>query len=432
MEIATNYTNNGAELEVLSRIMRDNKMIFKAIEDISPEDFFNTKNKLIFSGMKECSKNNQDISPITLFDSLKGSEISLPYLLEINNTAAATKDIQTYIDIVKENSRKRQYVSIFKNSVSKLSESTFDEVSHETMAKLYQVNEKSQTSTFIDSGQLMGKVLDFIEEGQKSNGESIGMKTGWKSIDMPLKGFHKGDIVLIGARPSMGKTAFALNLAEKLSEKYKILFFELEMTDVKLGLRRIAAKSYIPLNRLYEPNTLTDDEYRKMIQVASQIEQKGNMIIDTTPRISLDQLRSRIHFIKSTKGVDLVILDHVGLMKMDKGYSSRNEWLGDTVAGLKALAKEFDVCIVILSQLSRGVEARTDKRPMLSDLRDSGSLEQDADVVLFLYREGYYHKEDSPGVEPLEVILAKNRDGMTGTINMTINLQKQLISEIYK
>lgn len=427
-----NYTNNGAELEVLSRIMRDNKMIFKAIEDISPEDFFNTKNKLIFTSMKERSKNNQGISPITLFDSLKGSEITLPYLLEINNTAAATKDIQTYVDIVKENSRKRQYVSILRNSISKLSESTFDEISHETMAKLYQVNEKSQTSTFIDSGQLMGKVLDFIQEGQKSNGESIGMKTGWKSIDMPLKGFHKGDIVLIGARPSMGKTAFALNLAEKLSEKYKILFFELEMTDVKLGLRRIAAKSYIPLNRLYEPNTLTDDEYKKMIQVVSQIEQKGNMIIDTTPRISLDQLRSRIHFIKNTQGVDLIILDHVGLMKMDKGYSSRNEWLGDTVAGLKALAKEFDVCMVILSQLSRGVEARTDKRPMLSDLRDSGSLEQDADVVLFLYRDGYYNKENLPDIQPLEVILAKNRDGMTGTINMGISLQRQLISEIYR
>jgi replicative DNA helicase len=228
----------------------------------------------------------------------------------------------------------------------------------------------------------------------------------------------------------MGKTVFSLNLADKLTSKYKVLFFELEMTDLKLGMRELAAKSYMPLNKLYEPHKLTEAEYDSIIKAVSRIEEKGNLTIDDKARASLDHIRNQVRYKKTSEGVDLVIVDHVGLIKMSKGFSNRNDWLGEVSSSLKAIAKEFDVCVIALSQLSREVEKRRDKRPELADLRESGNLEQDADCVMFLYREGYYKKTNQDN-EPLEVIIAKNRDGRTGKIPMAINLKKQLVTEVY-
>lgn len=429
-----NYASTESEIEVLSRIMKENKLIHIATEELCSKDFFNIKNQLIFEKMILSSKVNQAISPVTIFEALKDVGISLSYLMEIEGAAASTKDLKSYIGIVKENSNKRKIANILEESITQLSKQSYEEVSQEIMSKLYQVNENRSNESFLDDTEVMGRALDFIEKAQKSNGESVGMKTGWKGLDAALKGFHKGDLVLIGGRPSMGKTILMLQVSRQLSEKYSIGIMELEMTHEKLALRRLAAESYIPLNRIYQAQDLNQSEFNILIDNINKFAARNRIFTDTTPRMSLDQIRKKLHYLKSTRNIDILFIDHIGLIRMDKKYSSRNEGIGEITSELKSLAKEFDICIVALSQLSRAVESRVDKRPMLADLRDSGSLEQDSDVVLFLYREGYYSsdKDNLPDIEPLEVIIAKNRDGATGTIDMTVSLGKQRIGEFYR
>jgi len=430
--MSNNNSNQQAEIEILGRIIRDPKLIYNVNDQISSEDFHNTKTKLIYEAMKACSRAGKPIEIGTIIDLLPGTDVNVLYLMEISNSVTSTADIKHYVDIVLEHSRKRQLHQLLQASSIKLETETYSDVSHEVLQEVYKIGERNNSSNYVNRSELMGQALDFIQEGIDTKGENVGMKTGWKSLDVPLTGFKRGDLVIIGARPSMGKTAFSLNLADKLSGKYKVLFFELEMTALKLGLRELAAKSYIPLNKIYEPHTLTESEYTAIIQAVSKIERKGNLTIDDKARATLDHVRNRIHYKKNTEGVDVVIVDHMGLLKMSKGFPNRNDWMGEVSSSLKAMAKEFNVCVIALSQLSREVERRSGKKPELSDLRDSGNLEQDADSVIFLYREGYYHKDEAPENESLELIIAKNRDGMTGSVNMAINLKKQFVTEIHR
>lgn len=432
MNLNNNISNQQAEIEILGRIIRDPQLIYKVSDQISSDDFNGQKNKLIFEAMKACSKVGKPIEPGILLGFLEGTEITLLQLMEISSGVASTSDIRHYSEIVLENSRKRRLSKKLQESITELGCGSYTDISQGILQEIYMIAEVNKLSNYVNRRELMEKVLDFIQEGIDTKGENVGMKTGWKSLDTALTGFKKGDMVIIGARPSMGKTAFALNLADKLSSKHKVLFFELEMTDLKLGLRELAAKSYTPLNKLYEPHTLTEAEHEAIIKAVSRIEEKGNLTIDDKARATLDHIRNQIRYKKISEGVDVVIVDHIGLIKMSKGFANRNDWMGEVSSSLKAIAKEFNVCVIALSQLSRGVESRTGNRPMLSDLRDSGNIEQDADAVLFLYRGGYYSKTDIPDTEPLEIIIAKNRDGRTGPVNMAINLKKQLVTEIYR
>lgn len=431
MKQALKDFSNIAESEVLGRIIRDPELIFKVSDRIKSEDFHGSKNKLLFEAMMACSKEGKPIEIGILMRFLEGTGIKISDLIEISHGVASSADISHYADILIETSKKRKLNRALAGAIKKLESESYSDVSQSITQELYKIDEHNKVSNFVDRAQLMEKVLDFIQEGINTKGENVGMKTGWNSLDVALTGFKKGDLVLIGARPSMGKTAFSLNLADKLTTKYKVLFFELEMTDLKLGLRELAAKSYTPLNKLYEPHKLTEVEYESIIKSVAKIEEKDNLMIDDKARATIDHIRNQVRYKKKSGGVDLVIIDHVGLIKMNKAYSSRNDWMGEVSSSLKAIAKEFNVCVIALSQLSRDVERRSNKRPELADLRDSGNLEQDADCVMFLYREGYYKKTNQDN-EPLEVIIAKNRDGRTGKIPMVINLKKQLVTEIYR
>lgn len=428
-----NYTNYAAECEILSQIMQENDLIFKANEILEPVDFSHAQTRAIYEQALIYSRNRMAISAVSLHDAFKGSEITLSKLMEIQTIAATTKDIHTYISIVKENSRKRKLSMLLHRAAEELKSSSAKEVSHGLMSEIYKVGESITAGNLLDDSEAMTNAIDFIDKAIQSNGETIGMRSGWTILDAALKGFHSGDLVIIGARPSMGKTVFALNLAERLAERYRVAIFELEMSHEKLELRRLAAKSNIKLNKLYQAHTLSQSELSIVMRNANLLHERNTIITDTTPRIRIEDIRARLHYFKTTRGVDLVIIDHIGLMKMDRRFTNRNEGIGDLTAKLKELAKEFNVCIIVLSQLSRELERRDNRRPMLSDLRDSGSLEQDADVVLLLYREGYYEsaKENLPEVENLEVNVAKNRDGNTGKINLGINLQKQIVEEYY-
>ena len=429
--MANNYQ---AESEVLGRVLRKPDLMYFVNDHLETTDFQNIKNQTIFQAMKLCSKNGKPIELGILAEYLKGSDVSLSYIMEISSSVASVSDIKHYVDIVKEHGKKITLKKFFTDSLKDLENKTSTEIAENSIKQLYAIGQEDETESHVNREQLMGEVLAYLEEGIRTQGQSIGMKTGWNDIDKPLKGFNRGDLVLLGARPSMGKTVFALNLADKLSTQFKVLFFELEMKSYKIGLRDLAARSKIPLNRLYEPHNLTESEFSEVNRTVNTISTKGNFIIDDRARVTLGYIRQKIHFLKETEGVDVVFIDHIGLIKEDKNFKSRNEWIGEVSASLKAMAKEFDVNIIILSQLNRSVEMRADKRPMLSDLRDSGNLEQDADVVVFLYRDAYYAAQEEKNeldTEPLEVIIAKNRDGMVGTINMAINLKIQSVHEVY-
>lgn len=420
-----------AEVEVLGKILLNDKLIYKVNDKLQESDFQTRKNKEIYTAMKLCAKNGKPIQPAILMGYLKDSDVSVTELVKISSSVASTADIMHYVEIVKEASNKQKLRVVLSQVNQLIEKENFKDLAQTAIKQLYAIDQETTQNNHMNREQLMESVLDFIQKGMQSGGETVGMRTGWNAIDKPLKGFNKGDLTLLGGRPSMGKTAFCINLANKLTDRYKVLFFELEMPNHKIGMRELAAESKVALNRLYEPHLLNENEVRAFMMAADKLAKKGNMFYDDTPRATLDYIREKVRFIKEQEGLDIIFVDHIGLIKQTNN-SSRNDWIGEVSATLKAIGKEFGVSVIALSQLSREIERRTDKRPVLSDLRDSGNLEQDADAVIFLYRDGYYNPESvTSDVENLEVIIGKNRDGMVGTVNMAINLKLQLVTEIY-
>lgn len=426
------FTSLQAEVEILGRIILDEKTFFRVNELIKPDDFYLPRNKAVYKAMVACEREGKPIEPGILAEYLKKEGVGVADLMEISSKVASTSHIRHYAEILVENSKKRRFLDVMKRSQERLDNDQFTEVAQWISSELYKIDETSNANNCVDREQLMEQVLNYIQRGIETNGESIGMKTGWKTLDTALTGFKKGDLVVIGARPSVGKTAFVLNLTDKLSANYKVLFLELEMTAVKLGMREVAAKGHIPMSRLFSPHTLTEGELAKVMQAVTTIAAKGNVVFNDKQGSSLEYIRNQIRNQKYSRGVDVVVVDHIGLIPQRKGFSNKNDWLGEVSSTLKALAKEFDVCVIALSQLSRGVEYRTEKKPQLSDLRDSGNIEQDADVVLMLYRAGYYNKDKKPEIEALKILVEKNRDGKTGSLNMAVNLKTQLVTEEYR
>lgn len=427
-----NFSSLQAEYEVIGRILLEPKLLYQVNGLVKADDFSDQKNKAVFKAMVECDKEGKPLEPGMLVQFLKSSDVGVSDLMGISSKVASTSDIVHYTEILIENSKKRKLFEVIKKSQDRLAAESFSDIAQWLSSELYRIDEAKQSGACVDREQLMEEVLNYLQRGIETKGESIGMKTGWPSLDAALTGFKRGDLVILGARPAMGKTAFALNVTDRLSKSYKILFFEMEMKALKLGMREVAAKSYLPMNKLFSPHTLTEAELRSVMDAVSKIAHKGNVVFDDRGRPPLEYVRNQVRNIKHSIGVDIVIVDHIGLIKETKNYSNRNEWLGEVSSSLKAIAKEFDVCVIALSQLSRGVEHRTGNKPQLSDLRESGNIEQDADVVMMLYRAGYYNKDIAPENEALEVLIEKNRDGKTGTVNMAINLKKQLVTELYK
>lgn len=426
------YFNIAAEKELLSRIFREPNLILSLSDNLYPTDFYDSSNQVIYSAMISTMREGKAISPVSLSEKLR--DIPISFLVEISGLAAATSDYTTYRDIVKEHSNKRRLLKLLRTAAKDLDNKSHEEVLLQLNASLYKSRQQHIKLDIQSDAEIMEETLDSIEVAIKTNNESNGMRVGIRSIDTALKGFKKEDLILIAARPSMGKTLLMLTLAEKLAIKYKIAIFSLEMSTTSLSYRRLAAMSTIPMNRIYDPRSLSDAEMKVLMDNISYIANKDRMIIDATPRISIEQLRVKIQYIKSSRGLDAIMIDHIGLMSLSKGTTDRNNGIGEITGQLKAIAKEFDIAVICLSQLNRSVESRADKRPMLSDLRDSGSLEQDSDVVLMLYRDGYYSRDkddDIPDSEPLEIIVAKQRNGPVGTFTLKARLAYQSLTDYY-
>ena len=425
--------SNESEVELLGAMLKDNEVIPEVIETLSVDDFYVPKNKLIYSKATALYKESKAVDAITVYEAMSSTEVSLSDLLALSKISASPNAHQTYSMIVKDFSNKRKLRDLCERTLAEIATRPADKTASLLSGEIYKMSEEKIKQTTKSDMELMTEAMEYIAKAKETKGQSVGMRTGWKMLDMATNGIEKGSLNIIAARPAAGKTSVMLALAERFASKgYKCLIFEQEMTETSLALRRLAAKSNTSFQKI-KKGSITDEEFAVILHKADMLAENNRIFTDCSPAISLTEIRNRVRKIKQTHGLDIVFVDHIGLMKSEEKAESRTREISIFSKGLKAIAAEYQVAMIVLSQLNREVEKRLSKRPMLSDLSESGSLEQDSDIVIGLYRESYYDQEkkdiQQKGVEEMEFILLKNRDGASGTITMHFDARTQLITE---
>lgn len=412
--------NSDAELQVLGSILIDNNSICKVIDFLHPEDFYNPRHKLIFNTMVDMYKKGEIINMTTLYDrlSVKLQEIGgITYLSEICTSCVSAVSIVSYGEIVKEKANKRRLIEVMKASMEDIKERDMDSNTLIDAMQQKLVNIKFIRS--LEDGSLeepMGSFLDRLERRYKNGGDTEEIKCGFKNLDKVIGGFMPQDFIILAARPSMGKTAVALNLALQLCFKAKAptAFFNLEMGKQQIIERAVASITEIPMKHI-KNGILEDENWVSIAKASSTIVTSPLKIYDKI--FTLQGIREECKRLKLQGGLDVVFVDYLQLINSEEKTESRNQDISKISRSLKLMAKELDITVISLSQLSRAPEARADHRPMLSDLRESGAIEQDADIVMFLYRDEYYNADtDRPGV--IDCIIAKNRNGEVGTARL--------------
>lgn len=425
--------NIEAERNVLGSILKDNNILIDMIGNITAEDFYNSAHKIIFHTMEEMFKADIPIDITTVVNKLGQDNLAsvggITYLVELGNSIPSTANVKSYIDIVKEKADKRKLIKTCEKALSEAynEEKKTSSVISLLENELLNIGQIKQNKILTDT-ELMELTMDIIEKNYNNGGVIPGMSLGITALDKATGGFRKGDMNVIAGRPSMGKSLLMLNLAENLGKQYKTALFELEMSAEKLGIRRLAARSLINSFKLSKGD-IEDKDWDKLMQNASDVAALNNIFTDTTPGITMAEIKAKCKKLKIQYGLDLVFIDHLGLITPSSG-NSRNEQIGEITKQGKIMAKDLDICVVFLSQLSRACEQRTDKRPMLSDLRESGNIEQDADAIMLLYRDEYYNRDtEDKGV--MECNIAKQRDGNTGVIKLNYRPEYQKITDFY-
>ena len=413
-----------AEQSVIGAMITSNDAIATAMEMLTREDFYHGQYGLMFETIVELFNAGSPIDIVTLMDALKKKnapeEVATPQF--IGDLAAAitvSVNIKSYAAIVKEKAMLRQIIRTNQEIENDCfaGEMPVDDILDKTEAGFLALLQKRGVSDFVPIDEVVMNALNRIEAASKMSGNVTGVATGFVDLDFRTAGLQPSDLVLIAARPSMGKTAFALNIAEYVAfhDDLCVAIFSLEMSKEQLVNRLLSLESRVDAQKL-RTGDLLDSDWVKLIEGAGTVGQ-SKLIIDDTPGISVSQLRSRCRKYKQEQELSLIIIDYLQLMTAGGRTESRQQEISDISRSLKALARELNVPVVALSQLNRGVEQREDKRPMLSDLRDSGAIEQDADVVMFIYRDDYYNKDsDRKGVS--EIIIAKQRNGPVGTVDL--------------
>lgn len=412
--------NSEAELQVLGSILIDNNSICKVIDFLDPEDFYNPRHKLIFNTMVDMYKKSEIINITTLCDrlSVKLQEVGgITYLSEICTSCVSAVSIASYGKIVKEKANKRRLIEVMKASMEDIKERDMDSNTLIDAMQQKLVNIKFIRS--LEDGSLeepMGSFLDRLERRYKNGGDTEEIKCGFKNLDKVIGGFMPQDFIILAARPSMGKTAVALNLALQLCFKAKArtAFFNLEMGKQQIIERALASITEIPMKHI-KNGTLENENWVSISKASSTIVTSPLKIYDKI--FTLQGIREECKRLKLQGGLDVVFVDYLQLINSEEKTESRTQDISKISRSLKLMAKELDITVISLSQLSRAPEARADHRPMLSDLRESGAIEQDADIVMFLYRDEYYNSDtDRPGV--IDCIIAKNRNGEVGTARL--------------
>ena len=414
-----------AEVSVLGAMLQDSVAVQRATEQLKAEDFYQPEHREIFQVMADLNRHQAPIDLTTVQAELsrKGTLEGvggIRYLMKIMSDVPTTANVRSYIDIVLEKSVLRRLIGAC-NGILKDSYSQQKEVSvilAEAEKAIYDIVMNRQEGEALKPiSEVIVNTLDQIQELDRLKGEIAGVPTGFIDLDRLLTGLHAGELIVVGARPAMGKTSFAMNVAEHAAlNKGKVTaVFTLEMPREQIAMRMLCSDARVDMQRVRR-GTLRDEDWNQLAKTLGPLS-AAPMYIDDTSAITPSQLRSRCRQLKMDKGLDLVVVDYLGLMRADGRTENRQLEVSEISRQLKAIALELKIPIVACAQLSRANKDRIDKRPMLSDLRDSGSIEQDADVVMFLHREEYYNKE-TEDKNIGEVIISKQRSGPLGTVKL--------------
>ncbi|WP_418629364.1 replicative DNA helicase [[Clostridium] scindens] len=415
-----------AEQSVVGAMLMDKDAITTASEIISGNDFYQSAYGIIFDSMVELFNESKPVDLITLQERLKEKDVpaevaSLEFVKDLVTAVPTSANVKYYAQIVADKSMMRKLIKLNEEIANTCyaGKESLEAVLEKTEKAVFDLLQKRNTGEYVPIRQVVLNALDRIEKASKNKGTVTGIPTGFIDLDYKLSGLQPSDLVLVAARPSMGKTAFVLNIAQYMAFKKDkgVAIFSLEMSKEQLVNRLFSLESQVDAQALRTGN-MKDSDWEKLIEGAGIIG-KSNLIIDDTPGISVSELRSKCRKYKLEHGLDIVIIDYLQLMtgSVGKNSESRQQEISEISRSLKGLARELNVPVVALSQVSRAVESRPDKRPMLSDLRESGAIEQDADVVMFIYRDEYYNK-DSEFKKQAEIIIAKQRNGPVGTVNL--------------
>ena len=402
----------------------DREAIVVASELITGEDFYNKQYGVLFETMVELNDSGSPVDLVTLQNRLKEKDVppevsSLEFVRELITAVPTSANIKYYANIVAEKSTLRKLIRLNEEIANTCysGKESLEYILDDTEKRVFQLVQKRTTDNFVPVRQIVMNAIDKIEIAAKNKGSVTGIPTGFIDLDYRTAGMQPSDLILVAARPSMGKTAFELNLAQYMAFKKNltVALFSLEMSKEQLVNRMFSLESNVDAQKL-RTGQLNDQEWERLIESAGTIG-KSRLIIDDTPGISIAELRSKCRKYKLEHDLSIIMIDYLQLMSGSGRSESRQQEISDISRSLKALARELNVPVVALSQLSRAVEQRPDHRPMLSDLRESGAIEQDADVVMFLYRDDYYN-HDSPDKGVSEVIIAKQRNGPIGTVKL--------------
>lgn len=413
-----------AEQSVLGSILLDKEAMISVSETLVPEDFYKEAHKVIYESMLKLYNSQSEIDLITLTDELRDQGYlddigGIAYITSLSTVVPTTSNIKYYVNIVKEKSISRQLISAA-NDIINLGydgSAKVEYVLENAEKKIFDIYQERATNDFQPINQVISEALSMLEKLYEEKNDVTGLTTGFRDLNKKINGLQRSDLLLIAARPAMGKTAFALNLVQNAALKgdASVAVFSLEMSKEQLVQRMIASQSTVELKKI-KTGTLADNDWPRITD-GMAILSGAKIHIDDTPGIKISELRSKCRKLKIEKGLDLVLIDYLQLMEGEGQNESRQQEIAKISRSLKILAKELDCPVVALSQLSRAPEQRADHRPMLSDLRESGSIEQDADIVMFLYRDEYYNP-DTEKKNIGEVIVAKNRHGETGTVEL--------------
>ena len=423
--------NIEAEQAVLGAMLISKEAIAEAAQILNPVDFYREAHRIVYEAMLDLSNKNQAVDNLTVIEQLNKAGLlekvgGIAFVTALANTVPTAANVIFYVKIVKEKSLMRRLI----NTATAIATMGYedsedaDTIMDKAEKMILEIAANRKTSDFTPIKQIVIDTFSKIEGLYESKGGLTGLSTGFKDLDRLTTGLQPSDLILVAARPSMGKTAFTLNIASHVAikENKPVAFFSLEMSKEQLMQRMLCAEGLIESQRL-RVGDLDEQDWQKLIAAADKFS-KAPLYIDDTPGISIMELRSKARRLQQEKGLSLILIDYLQLMqgRNNKGSDNRQQEISEISRSLKSLARELNVPVIALSQLSRSVESRQIKKPMLSDLRESGSLEQDADIVMFLYREDYYNAE-TENKNITDVIIAKHRNGPVDSIQLFFHKQ---------
>ncbi len=414
-----------SEQSILGAILLDKDAMITVSETIKSDDFYKEAHKIIYECMLKLNNKNEPIDLITLTEELRKegylSDVGgISYITSLSTVVPTTSNVKYYADIVKEKSVLRKLIKASNDIISLgyNGSTKIEDVLESAEKKIFDISqEKASGDDFKSINSVLIDTYDMIEHLYNNKTEVTGITTGFKDLNKKINGLQRSDLLLIAARPAMGKTAFSLNLVQNaaLEGNASVAVFSLEMSKEQLVQRMLSSQSAVELSKI-KTGTINEHDWPRILEAMSVLS-STKIHIDDTPGIKISELRSKCRKLKMEKGLDLILIDYLQLMEGEGNNESRQQEISKISRSLKVIAKELDCPVVALSQLSRAPEQRADHRPMLSDLRESGAIEQDADIVMFLYRDEYYHP-DSEKKNIGEVIISKNRHGETGAVEL--------------